>query len=54
MSANKERGVRCKINDWDETMSCNLKADEDHYLYFSGLKMLFTLCETHYSYVNSL
>jgi hypothetical protein len=54
MSANKERGVRCKINEWDETMTCNRKADLDHYLYFTKLKILFTLCETHYTYVNNL
>lgn len=54
MSANKERGIRCKINDWDETMSCSLKADQDHYLYLTDLKILFTLCEKHYTYVNNL
>ena len=51
MSANKDRGIRCKINDYDESHKCSLKAEVEYYLHEDGLKILFNLCQDHYEMV---
>jgi hypothetical protein len=48
---NKARHVKCKINDWDETLKCSQKGDLDYYLDMDGFKFKYTLCLEHFEMV---
>jgi hypothetical protein len=48
------RPVNCKVSDWDEALTCNLKGDQSYYLDMGGYKIKYALCQDHYDMVNNL